>query len=152
MNPTIRTTSLALALPAVAAAGYIWLSCERFATGPGQCSAQWAQGGAMVMSAAGWVMGYWQPNPVIRERERELLMVPPPSIAGPAPEPPKPEPFVLATVDPIVQGGRGVERWTAAELDAMRVAELQALAREAGHSGLTRKNDLVRALTDLPKV
>lgn len=156
MNTTIRTTSLALALPAVAAAGYIWLSCERFATGPGQCSAQWAQGGAMVMSAAGWVMGYWQPNPSLRERERELLLTPPPAAVGPAPEPPAlpdPEPFVLATVDPIMDGGRAsVERWAASELEALRVAELQILAREAGFSGLNRKADLVRALTDRPKV
>lgn len=149
MNPTIRTTSLALALPAVAAAGYIWLSCERFATGPGQCSAQWAQGGAMVMSSAGWVMGYWQPNPTIRERERELLLQQPPSIAGPAPEPPEPPSFALAPLDPIVHGG---SRWSVAELEAMRVVELQALAREAGHSGLSRKADLIRVLTDHPKV
>lgn len=85
MTP-IAATVLALALPALGAAGYVWLSCERFATKAGQCNAQWAQAGSLVLTGGAWVMGYWQPNRCIRERERELLMTAPPA-AGAGPEP-----------------------------------------------------------------
>lgn len=150
MNPfptSIRASVLALSLPSLAAAGYIWVSCERFAQQPGQCAAQWAQGGAMVMTAAGWVMGYWQPNQAIREREKELLLTTPPAPAGPGPLPPQPDGFQLPDL-PLQQ------LWEAPELARLTVPKLREIAQAMGlpasiYNG--RKDELIAALTGTAK-
>lgn len=175
--PAIRASLLALALPLLAGGSYVWISCERFASKPGECALQWTQAAGVISTGVGWVQGFWQPNQVLRKREQELLLTPPPVAAGPAPEPPaspsfsfstqpySPPPLSLTPVPPASDDVSwsfpeptpppAADTYSTDELEAMTVVELRELGRRLElrplHSN-ARKGELVEWIAGQPKL
>lgn len=160
MNPTTEqraksATLAALLTPVAVGLIYVGASCERYSPGAGKCESQWVTALAISGMGGAWSAGFWQPNQVLRERERRLMkgggddgME-----SGGSPEPPDGEGAMVGVEDEGT-GEPVVERYEAAELAGLTVEELRVVARRVGLRDVARhgrRAHLIAALTDVEK-